>query len=609
VTLVAALAAAQPPVPDHIVIVIEENHSQFDVIGNPTASYINSLAQGGALLTNCFATVHPSQPNYLHLFSGDDQGSTNDTPPTSPYTTPNLGAALLSAGRTFVGYSEDLPAVGSLVTSSGAYWRKHNPWSDWQAEPQGPNQLPASVNRPFTDFPADYSQLPTLSFIVPNQNNDMHDGTIATADAWLSANLGTYAAWCQDHNSLLIVTWDEDSSASRNQIPTILYGPMVRTGAADARWTHHNLLRTFEDMYGLAHSGAAAGVRPISGVFVGDPVVTNLHFQQGAAYGGAHDTWIDSVNTTTAHGGDVTLVADGSPLSQGLVRFDDLFGTGAGQVPPGAAAVSAKLTFYTGTTASDASLDRMSLYRLTTPFTDSSTWSSMGAGVTVGSETLASPDFAFKPRNNNIYVVFDVTPSIAAWQAGAANFGWAIIPSGTDGWRPASSEAASLNDRPRLDIAVDLTTCVPVISQHPSAGAACAGGSRSFMVAASSAAGVSYQWRRNGSPLADDSHTAGATTASLVVSSISAADAGDYDCVASNVCGVATSAPAALVVNSADFNGDGDLGTDADIEAFFACLSGACCASCGTADFNGDGDIGTDADIEAFFRVLAGGSC
>jgi hypothetical protein len=60
---------------------------------------------------------------------------------------------------------------------------------------------------------------------------------------------------------------------------------------------------------------------------------------------------------------------------------------------------------------------------------------------------------------------------------------------------------------------------------------------------------------------------------------------------------------------SADFNGDGDSGTDADIEAFFTCVAGSCCAACGSADFDGDGDVGTDADIEAFFRVLAGGSC
>jgi hypothetical protein len=62
---------------------------------------------------------------------------------------------------------------------------------------------------------------------------------------------------------------------------------------------------------------------------------------------------------------------------------------------------------------------------------------------------------------------------------------------------------------------------------------------------------------------------------------------------------------------SADFDCDGDVATDADIEAFFACLAGDCppapCTS--TADFNADGDSATDADIEAFFRVLAGGPC
>jgi uncharacterized membrane protein len=72
---------------------------------------------------------------------------------------------------------------------------------------------------------------------------------------------------------------------------------------------------------------------------------------------------------------------------------------------------------------------------------------------------------------------------------------------------------------------------------------------------------------------------------------------------------LATLAPVPPTCGSADFNGDGDVGTDADIEAFFACLAGNCCPTCGSADFNGDGDVGTDADIEAFFRVLAGGDC
>ncbi|HYE63857.1 MAG TPA: hypothetical protein VD997_17840 [Phycisphaerales bacterium] len=59
-----------------------------------------------------------------------------------------------------------------------------------------------------------------------------------------------------------------------------------------------------------------------------------------------------------------------------------------------------------------------------------------------------------------------------------------------------------------------------------------------------------------------------------------------------------------------DFNNDGEANTDQDIEDFFACLGGHCCATCPTnSDINGDGDIGTDQDIESFFRVLGGGAC
>jgi hypothetical protein len=70
-------------------------------------------------------------------------------------------------------------------------------------------------------------------------------------------------------------------------------------------------------------------------------------------------------------------------------------------------------------------------------------------------------------------------------------------------------------------------------------------------------------------------------------------------------------APTVAHCGSADFNCDGDVGTDADIAGFFACLAGTCPAAPCTngADFNGDGDVGTDGDIEAFFRVLGGGNC
>ena len=143
--------------------------------------------------------------------------------------------------------------------------------------------------------------------------------------------------------------------------------------------------------------------------------------------------------------------------------------------------------------------------------------------------------------------------------------------------------------------------------------AVCVGGALSLSAAATNGP-LSYQWQRDGVDLLDGLDASGclvsgATTGTLTLSNIQPGDRGSYACVASNPCGSAPTAPAAVVVNSADFNGDGDIGTDADIEAFFACLSGVCCATCGTADFNADGDVGTDLDIESFFRVLAGGAC
>src|SRR5204862_3170657 len=102
-------------------------------------------------------------------------------------------------------------------------------------------------NMPFTDFPSDYAKLPTVSFVVPDQNNDMHDGTIAQADTWLKDNLDPYVQWAKTHNSLMIVTWDEDSFAAgnNNHIPTMFAGARVAAGAKVAQtYTLHNILRT-----------------------------------------------------------------------------------------------------------------------------------------------------------------------------------------------------------------------------------------------------------------------------------------------------------------------------------------------------------------------------
>ena len=256
------------PRPDHIVMVIEENRSYSQMIDSRDAPYINSLAVKGAVFTQSFGVTHPSQPNYLALFSGSTQGITDNSCPHA-FSTPNLGHALMAAGLTFAGYSEDLPSVGSLICSAGLYARKHNPWVNWQDSVT--NGLPPTANLPMTSFPIDYTKLPTVSVIVPNQANDMHHGqdpdAMKTGDRWLQEHLDAYVQWAQQHNSLLIVTWDEDNKNERNRIVTLFVGPMVQAGRYDQRITHNNVLRTIENLYGLSHAGASADAEPITQIW------------------------------------------------------------------------------------------------------------------------------------------------------------------------------------------------------------------------------------------------------------------------------------------------------------------------------------------------------
>lgn len=261
-------AQAPLPKPDHIVIVIEENHSFAQIIDSPAAPYLNSLARKGALLTNSYGVTHPSQPNYIALFAGTIDGVSRNSCPTS-LTAPNLRSTLALVDRTFAGYAEDLPTAGAVDCVVGAYARKHNPWVNWQSSPI--NTVPAEDNRPFSDFPADFTRLPTVSFVIPNQLNDMHDGKdpdrIQRADQWLHTHLDRYVEWAQTHNSLLIITWDEDNGKSDNHIPTILVGPMVRPGRYGEPVDHYGLLRTITEMYGAKPIGLSRQALPLSTIW------------------------------------------------------------------------------------------------------------------------------------------------------------------------------------------------------------------------------------------------------------------------------------------------------------------------------------------------------
>jgi acid phosphatase len=253
------LAAAALPRPAHVVIVVEENRG--NILGNTAAPFMNALATHGANMTQSFAETHPSEPNYLALFAGSTLGVTKDSCPVNGGNTPNLGSELLSAGYTFAGYAEDLPAAGSPACSAGKYARKHVPWANF-------TNVPPANSLPFSAFPmGNYANLPTVSFVIPNNDDNMHDGSIAQADAWLSRNLSGYANWAVANNSLLIVTWDEDDDSSRNQIATMIYGAHVQPGSYAEQINHYSVLSTLEQMYGLPKTGNAANAAPIATIW------------------------------------------------------------------------------------------------------------------------------------------------------------------------------------------------------------------------------------------------------------------------------------------------------------------------------------------------------
>jgi phosphatidylinositol-3-phosphatase len=309
----AAAALSWPsslPVYDHIVVVIEENKDFEQIFGGTFAApYIKALAAEGASFGTMFGEEHNSQGNYFWLFSGSNQnvGFLDEVPgitnhPDYPFKASSLGAQLIKKGLSFKGYAEDLPAIGAKSEvdppncngSECVYARKHVPWISFATIPNG-TTIDTSSNLRFEDFPADFTKLPTVAFVVPNLMNDMHNGTpkdsIPAGDAWLRRNLDRYYQWAKTHNSLLIVTFDENDDRDgyqgltdpqihpspayppvdpndqrlldlQNRVVTIFAGAHIKPGLRPDAYaegngiTHVNVLRTIEAMYGLPKSGA-----------------------------------------------------------------------------------------------------------------------------------------------------------------------------------------------------------------------------------------------------------------------------------------------------------------------------------------------------------------
>lgn len=249
-----------------MVIVVEENHSYSEVIGNSSMPYFNSLASQYGLAAQYYANAHPSLPNYLVLTTGLTE--TFDDNFSGTISDDNSVRELQKAGKSWRAYQESIPSVGYLGGDAPPYLRHHNPFS-YLSDVQSDATVAANIV-PFTQFATDLANnaLPQFSFITPNVNDDAHDGTLAAADAWLQANIAPLIASSAFQSSgLLVITFDEGDSSDiahgGGQIATVIVSSQSKSAyTSQTLYQHQSTLRLALAASGVTTFPGMAGTAP-----------------------------------------------------------------------------------------------------------------------------------------------------------------------------------------------------------------------------------------------------------------------------------------------------------------------------------------------------------
>jgi phospholipase C len=247
-----------------------ENHSYDSVIGASNAPFINSLAGKCGLATNYHNVTHPSLPNYISATSGLDLASlgpfTGDCDPTGACTTDT--DSIFGQGESWKAYEESMPSNCDR-SDAGNYAVRHNPPA-YYATLTGCSTNDVPYDQLATDLAA--NNLAAFTFITPNLVNDMHNGTVADGDTWLSHNLPTLlnSNEYRDDSTAIFLTWDEGEGGNSNDcasnttdvgchVAALVISPSTRAGTRSADlFNHYSLLATAEEMLGLPKLGQAA---------------------------------------------------------------------------------------------------------------------------------------------------------------------------------------------------------------------------------------------------------------------------------------------------------------------------------------------------------------
>ena len=257
-TPTAAPTATPPPVPSfgHVFVILMENEESTSIIGNASAPYINGLATQYGLATNYTAVAHPSEPNYLALWSGSTQGVTDDAVYNFATGT-TLADQLDAAGKSWNVAAQNVPVTSCYTGATasggpdgtGTYARKHEPAISWTSVSGNATRCAR-----ITDFSHFDPNLGSFWFIVPNLCNDMHDCSIATGDTFLKNWLPTILNSSAFANGVVYLTFDEGSTntGGGGKVATIVISPLARAAFTSATaHSHYSLLHTIQDAWGM----------------------------------------------------------------------------------------------------------------------------------------------------------------------------------------------------------------------------------------------------------------------------------------------------------------------------------------------------------------------
>jgi phosphatidylinositol-3-phosphatase len=253
----AAQSSGVLPRLSHVFVIVDENRSYRDIVGNAAAPYLNGLIARSALAADSYALFHPSLPNYIALTSGSNDGITDDRSPPSAgneVSVVNIADRLEAAGRTWKEYAESIPSPG-YAFDSGEYVTRHVPFAYYR-DIIGDRRRAQAHIVPFTQMATDLrsaATTPDFAFITPNVQSDMHDSPTAVGDRWLSRVVPSIlgSAAFRTTPSLLVVTFDEGTT--NQHIVTIFAGNAARAGyRSPRRYDHYSLLHTIEADWGLA---------------------------------------------------------------------------------------------------------------------------------------------------------------------------------------------------------------------------------------------------------------------------------------------------------------------------------------------------------------------